>query len=96
MNNLVLKIDCDIEHDEFWYQTNVERKSLQDFICKFVLFQLHKSSDMSELKEADFYSLTIELDVARDCFSYLHNCGNAGLATGIVMAFRNRISTSGL
>ena len=82
-----IRIDYDINHGVFCYETNCKERALSGLIGAFIRSQMGNGKDDSKAEEHELYEIDVEMDMTEGNFKCRHNCGNKGLREGILMVF---------
>ena len=93
MSKLFIDITYPIDNpDAREVKSNIKPHLLRDFLLDPVLRgMIGKGKDNRKAKELDVYHIRIECDLSYDNVSVKHDCGNAGLMTGIIMDVVDRM-----
>lgn len=70
---------------EYKIESNVKDELIPDLLSDFIRGQSGKGKDEKEAIEREVYNLRLTVDLSFDIFNLTHDCGNEGLALGIIM-----------
>lgn len=79
---------------KFTHETNIKPELVGDILAEFIRSQQGSGEDKNPPVEREVYKLRLELNLSFDNFKLKHDCGNEGLALGIVMDVFKRFPTS--
>lgn len=87
---LVLEIHYKLPFDRdqaesFQISGNVKPERQRDLLEEFLRSQMGAGSDNAPPNRKEEYCICITCDLSTDTFKVRHDCGNAGLMTGLVM-----------
>lgn len=92
--DVLIKLDFDMEHPEkSVIRTNARPEALEEILGAWIQDQMGRGKDPSPPVERSRYAITIGLRVADDAFATESDCGNKGLATGIVLDVFQRLGS---
>lgn len=97
MSDVYIDITYPIDHPEKnKVKTNIKRDLLLDFMCDNVIRgMMGKGKDGGKATKRKVYHIRITCDLSCDEVKVKHDCGNAGLMTGIVMDVTRRMDKGG-
>jgi hypothetical protein len=85
-HDLYIKIIFPIETPEkYTLESNVKEDKISEILTEWILSNVSEGRDDTPPNEKDIYTIIIYLDLSYDKFTLSQDCGNKGLATGIVM-----------
>lgn len=90
--DILIVLDYPMNHPaEAVIRTNANTEGLEEVLECWLRNQGGREEDNREPAQRDRYEVKIGLRVEDDAFATEHNCGNHGLACGLIMDVYNRL-----
>ena len=88
-----LQIEYTIKNDSFNIDGDFDHSAYEEVIDTYLRGCMGEGVKENEPKaiNRDIYTLQLDVDLTNDSFKFSHNCGNQGLALGLLIAVLKKL-----